>query len=229
MITPLCNESRWLDVWAGLPSWAPPLSPLLVVSPHPDDETLAIGGLIASMRAKNVDVTLLAITDGENAYGASDSLGIVRQCEQERAAACLGISRENIVRFHFPDSSVESCEEELTRRIAGFVSPGALLVAPWNEDFHPDHKVCGRVAKRVAAKTGIALLSYFFWTWHTQEVAAVRDLPLKKFELRPEWLAAKTSALAEHRSQLRRTGEMPVLTDDLLWPARRATEVFLLS
>jgi LmbE family N-acetylglucosaminyl deacetylase len=229
MDAPLCNESQWLDAWSKLPRWEAPSNPLVVVSPHPDDETLAVGGLIASRRAKGIEVTLVAVTDGENAYGVDHSLRAVRQGEQERAAASLGISPQKIVRLHFPDSGVETREDELIRRINLLLSPDTVLVAPWSQDFHPDHKVCGRVAERVAAKAGIALLSYFFWTWHTQEVAAVGHLPLMKFELEPQWRAAKTTALAEHQSQLARTGGAPILTDDLLWPARQDSEVFLLS
>jgi LmbE family N-acetylglucosaminyl deacetylase len=229
MVNPLCDERKWLDVWAELSAWEPPPIPMLVVSPHPDDETLAVGGLIAAAHSRGIDVTLLAVTDGESAYGLDHSLGVVRQTEQERAAAHLGIPREKIVRLCLPDSGVMAREAELIRRMEALVSRNTFLVAPWSEDFHPDHKACGRAAERVAAAAGIDLASYFFWTWHTQRVDEVETIPLRKLELNSEWLAAKTMALAEHRSQLTRNGGTPILTEDLLWPARQACEVFLLS
>jgi len=229
LVTPLCNENNWLDKWAGLPGWQPPDKPLLVISPHPDDETLAIGGFVASRCLQGVEVIVLAVTDGENAYGTDDSLGEIRRAEQERAGARLGISREKIVRLGFPDSGVETREEELFRRTKALISRDTLLVAPWSQDFHPDHKVCGRVAERVAAEAQLPLASYFFWTWHTNDVRNIQNLPLRRFELKPEWLTAKTRALAEHRSQLVRPNAAPILSEDLLWPARQACEVFLLS
>jgi LmbE family N-acetylglucosaminyl deacetylase len=229
MVTPICAHAEWVAFWAQLPTWKPPNLRVLVISPHPDDETLAIGGFIASRRALGIDVTLVAVTDGENAYGRDDSLRIARQTEQNRAAAHLGISEEGIIRFHFPDSGVEPFEQELVSRIAALVSPSTLLLAPGRNDFHPDHKVCGRAAEKVTAETGTVLASYFFWTWHTEDVRTVADLPLSRFELKPDWLAAKTTALSEHKSQLIREDKPPILTPDLLWPARVSSEVFLLS
>jgi LmbE family N-acetylglucosaminyl deacetylase len=229
MITPICGRTEWIASWAQLPSWKPPNHRLIVISPHPDDETLAIGGFIASRRALGIEVLLIAVTDGENAYGLDESLRVVRQTEQNRAAAHLGIPEEGIVRLHFPDSGVEPFERELVARIAALVSPSTLLLAPWSNDFHPDHKVCGRAAERVAAETGIALASYFFWTWHTEDVRTVAHLPLSRFELKAAWLARKTAALAEHKSQLIQERKLPILPPDLLWPARARSEVFLLS
>jgi LmbE family N-acetylglucosaminyl deacetylase len=41
---------------------------MLVIAQHPDDETLATGGLIARKTSKDIPVHVVAVTDGENAY-----------------------------------------------------------------------------------------------------------------------------------------------------------------
>lgn len=41
---------------------------LVVVAPHPDDEVLGCGGLIAAARAAGMPVLIIALTDGEQAY-----------------------------------------------------------------------------------------------------------------------------------------------------------------
>jgi hypothetical protein len=39
----------------------------LVIAPHPDDETLAIGGFISPQTAKGAPICVVAVTDGEKA------------------------------------------------------------------------------------------------------------------------------------------------------------------
>jgi hypothetical protein len=55
--------------FGGIASWEPPFAPTLVLSLHPDDETLGAGGSSQDFASKVTPVTAVAITDGENAYG----------------------------------------------------------------------------------------------------------------------------------------------------------------
>ena len=82
MIVPIVEEREWINSLGALASWQPPAASLLVIAPHPDDETLAVGGLIAAQRAKGLEVVVVAVTDGENAYPDSPGLGDLRSCEQ---------------------------------------------------------------------------------------------------------------------------------------------------
>src|SRR6266705_300032 len=61
-------EERWLEMLEDRPEWTPQNGPLLVVSPHPDDEVLAAGGLIHSWAAAGREVTIVSVTDGEAAF-----------------------------------------------------------------------------------------------------------------------------------------------------------------
>ena len=67
MIVPILDEAGWNPRLAGLPRWQPPHRPTIVISPHPDDETLGTGGLISELRFWGIEVTIVAVTDGENA------------------------------------------------------------------------------------------------------------------------------------------------------------------
>ena len=224
------SETEWLHTLNELPVWSAPAVPMLVVSPHPDDETLGCGGLIAAERRRGAQVLVAAITDGEHAYPGAEggeSLAAIRRQEQDNALARLGVSQECILRFGLTDSDVGAREAELVERLIDHVTSESCIVAPWEGDFHPDHQACGRAAAEAAGRTGARLVSYFFWTWHRGTPQTIAGLKLATFPLDEELLRAKTEALACHRSQLERPGGGPVLPPELLGPARRAFETFL--
>ena len=227
MIVPVVEEAAWMTMLASLPAWDPPAAPVLVIAPHPDDETLAAGGWIAAQRSRGTVVTVAAVTDGENAYPGSPGLAALRIGEQTGALARLGVQAENIVRLGLPDSDVSACEQQLVRQLLPLVSAGTHIVAPWRGDFHPDHEACGRAAEQVAYQVGAQLTSWFFWTWHRGAPDLLRGLPLCAFPLDRELLLAKHEALLCHRSQLAHASGEPILPPSLLAPAKRPFEVFL--
>jgi LmbE family N-acetylglucosaminyl deacetylase len=229
MIVPLVAEEEWLKALEESPIWDPPDLPILLLAPHPDDETLAVGGLIASQRGRRIDVRVVAVTDGENAYKGTSGLGAVRRREQEKALERLDVPRNNIIRFEFVDGDVTSGENQLLSRLVPLVSSDTHLIAPWKHDFHPDHEVCGRVAEQLAHQTKARLTSYFFWTWHCGTKELIKDLKLVRFPLSRSDLQAKCDALLCHRSQLEHPSGEPILPLNLLQPAKRSYEVFQTS
>jgi LmbE family N-acetylglucosaminyl deacetylase len=229
MIVPLVFEDEWLAALKDLPAWAPLPMRVVVVAPHPDDETLGAGGFIAAQCFHGREVIVVAVTDGESAYGYDPSLGTLRESEQRNALARLGVPAANIVRLRLPDSDIASHETRLVDHLMTYVTKDTHLVAPWRGDFHPDHEACGRAAERVANRTGGRLSSYFFWTWHRGTTATLGALSLRSFSLSPDHLRSKSEALRCHRSQLTHKSGKPILPDKLLAPARRPFEVFCIS
>jgi hypothetical protein len=51
MIVPLVDEEEWNTLLSGRPTWSISKGAVLIIAPHPDDETLAAGGMIASLRS----------------------------------------------------------------------------------------------------------------------------------------------------------------------------------
>jgi LmbE family N-acetylglucosaminyl deacetylase len=227
MIVPQVGETEWRLRLDELPEWQPPLMPTVVISPHPDDETLGAGGLIAWLRSRGVPVTVVAVTDGERAYEGMPELAGIREREQTAALVRLGVDPAQVQRFRLPDSDITAHEEWLVECLRPLAAEGVHLITPWCGDFHPDHEACGRVAERVAGETGARLTSYFFWTWHRGTPDTVEDLPLVRFSLSEEERTAKHEALLCHRSQLCHASGEPILPEDLLEPAYRPYEVYL--
>ena len=229
MIIPAADETTWSPLLGTLSAWEPPAEPMLVVAPHPDDETLGAGGLIAYQRARGVDVTVAAVTDGERAYADNRSLAETRIREQTLALNHLGVDDSRIVRLRQPDSDVTSYQHLLSSLLMDHASPATHIVAPWPGDFHPDHKACGEAATQVARRLGARLTFYFFWTWHMGNLDEVTKLQLVSLPLTQSLLERKLSALAHHVSQLHHDLEAPILPDSLLAPAKRPFEVFALA
>jgi LmbE family N-acetylglucosaminyl deacetylase len=224
-----CPEDEWLSILNDIPQWVPPARPMVVIAPHPDDETLGAGGLIALERRRRVPVQVVAVTDGEAAYSDAVRLGDIRREEQELALGELGVATSNIVRLAIPDGRVADFEEELIDSIRPFIRPGMLLVAPWSQDPHPDHEACGRAAERLAKLFDVSLVSYVFWAWHrATSVESLTALPIYRLELGSTVQAARAAALSRHRSQLEWETGPPILPDTLLQPAQRPFETFII-
>jgi LmbE family N-acetylglucosaminyl deacetylase len=234
MIVPLVSKEEWCSRLSHVPSWSlgstPPSfsrGPVLIVAPHPDDETLGVGGLIAHLRSSGIEVLIAAVTDGENAYEDSRGLGGIRAREQTAAFAHLGVQEKDIFRFRLCDSNVASQEDELTALLEPLITRSAHLVSPWRHDFHPDHEACGRVAERLAQEHKVELTTYFFWAWHRGTTELLSELPLIRLPLTDRLFDFKQQALACHSSQLYREHGDPILSERLLAPARRCFETFL--
>jgi LmbE family N-acetylglucosaminyl deacetylase len=227
MIVPVTPETEWLPSLKVMPVWAPPARPVLLISPHPDDETLGAGGFIFDMREAGTPVKVVAVTDGENAYADSAGLGETRVLEQTEALEILKVAPDQIVRAQLSDSSVSSKVDSLIEILLPLCSKDTHIIAPWTGDFHPDHEACGRAATEVARQTGAALTFYIFWTWHRGTPDIFQKQNIQRYCLSDEARQAKAEALACHTSQLDHASGEPILPENLLWPARLPFEVFI--
>jgi LmbE family N-acetylglucosaminyl deacetylase len=227
MIIPLSQEADWQSTFSFARPWSAPRRNTIVVSPHPDDETLATGGFISAQRSKGIDIKVIAVTDGENAYSDNCGLGRRRRQEQEKALQTLGVSGTNIVRLELPDRDVSSYTNEVAEALLPLMSEDIHIMAPWPGDFHPDHEACGRAAKQAAEISGALLTFYFFWTWHRGTAGLLHSFPIRSFALTSAQQSIKCQALRHHHSQLFHPDGEPILPESLLWPAKLPFEIYL--
>jgi LmbE family N-acetylglucosaminyl deacetylase len=189
----------------------------IVVAPHPDDETLALGGLIASMAARGMAVIVVTASDGEGSHPFSvtvtpDELRALRRRESRAALRVLANGHPGSVlnvQLHLGDGHLAAVQEQLTDQLFKYLTPHDLCFATWEFDGHPDHEAVGRAAKRASELCGARLLQYPVWTWHW----ATTDEPLipwaraRRFELSPLLQQRKQRALACFQSQILPLGD----------------------
>jgi LmbE family N-acetylglucosaminyl deacetylase len=145
---------------------------LVVVAPHPDDETLGFGATAALLKSRGVDVTVVCVSDGggsvpglsqlERRWLANDRLA-----ELKSATGILGLG--DPICLGLPDGELAGHEAELTERLAETVGrgpAGTWCAATWRGDGHPDHETVGRSAAAAVGRTGGTLLEYPVWMWH---------------------------------------------------------------
>lgn len=132
---------------------------LLVLAPHPDDESLAAGGLIQRARAYDVPVTVVFVSDGENnpwpqrvlerrvwiGAGQRGAWAARRRGEADAAVATLGGDAIRVIRLGWPDGGVTGRLLDDTaallaqmRELVARERP-SILVLPDLVDRHPDH------------------------------------------------------------------------------------------
>ncbi|OLR92967.1 PIG-L deacetylase family protein [Actinokineospora bangkokensis] len=202
------SEELW-RAWPALdalPRFTFPGGPLVVVAPHPDDEVLGAGGLMALAGS----VHLVAVTDGEASHPGSTvlaprELAAVRARESEAALDVLGVDAR-VDRLGMPDGGID--EDALAAALVERLPAGGWCAATWRGDGHPDHEAVGRAAARACAEVGARLLEFPVWAWHWSRPDDHR-VPWSaglRVDLPPAVAEAKRRAVREFATQVEPLG-----------------------
>jgi LmbE family N-acetylglucosaminyl deacetylase len=208
----------------------------LILAPHPDDESLGCGGLIAAACAAGLAPAVVILTDGAASHPHSishppASLAALREVEAREALSILGLPEEKIFFLRELDTKLAAHDAIIDRlvEIARQQDCG-IVIGPWDGDPHCDHEAAAVIARATAIRGGLTLLSYPVWGWlRDSELAAQTGWRL---DISAQ-LDLKRRAIAAHASQYGR-----VITDspggfslpaNLLAVAARPYEVFLVS
>ncbi|WP_082684835.1 PIG-L deacetylase family protein [Hymenobacter sedentarius] len=199
-------------------SFAAELGSTVVVAPHPDDEALGCGGLLALLRQAQQPVAAVLVSDGTMSHPASERFlaparRAVREAEFRQALGSLGIMTEPLL-LGLPDSLVPGSDAEpgfaeAVAQLRDFLTRhrAATVLVPWRRDPHPDHRATSQLvqAALAAQPEPPSCLEYIVWAW---ERAAPDDLPTPEDGVRGFRLdigpvvPQKQRAIAAHRSQV---------------------------
>ena len=152
---------------------------VLILAPHPDDETLGCGGTISLYTSKGVEVHLVVISDGKGIShefsGKDIDIVALRKREAVDASKILGIHRTHFL--NFPDGELKSYQNEMKERIEYIVrgfNPD-IIFAPSPVDHHNDHIAVSELALWLLQKVhGIKIA--FYEVYETVRFNALVDI-----------------------------------------------------
>jgi LmbE family N-acetylglucosaminyl deacetylase len=191
---------------------------LLVVAPHPDDETIGCGLLVQQVLAAGGAVRVVLLTDGDNNPwpqrfierrwridpAARQRWGLRRRAEVMQAIAKLGLPASMLYPLGWPDMGVTqrlrddaSGSVEAIRAQARDFAP-TVICCPALDDRHPDHgaaHVLSRLALHGLDPAPI-LLAYPVHGEGTSELYPIQ------LDGTTDQQQCKSLALSEHRTQM---------------------------
>jgi LmbE family N-acetylglucosaminyl deacetylase len=185
----------------------------LILAPHPDDESLGCGGLIATCVAAGRAPIVAILTDGAASHPNSrthppDRLRAVRAQEAEAAVTLLGLAPDRLVFFNQPDTAMPHGGPRLQAIVAIIqalvrAEPSCTaILAPWRHDPHSDHEAASLLATAVAATTGIRHVAYPVWGWTLADETPIQGAAASGHRLEiSRFLADKRAAIQAHQSQ----------------------------
>jgi LmbE family N-acetylglucosaminyl deacetylase len=213
---------------------------ILVVAPHPDDETLGCGGLLADLSKHGFDVTLLIVSDGSRSHDVG-GLETIRKAEALRAARLLGIS--TVVWAGYPDGGLQECHERIVQEVMSLLPHSGVVLSPLLHDGHSDHDavasaIC-EIEEYARAKgcysdeehppqspmeKRLLFFRYGVWTF-TRSPFVGAHLRSFRYELSAAARRQKLKALQEYKSQVTTLFGEQIVTRPLLEAADRNCEL----
>lgn len=152
------NSSQIVDIV----SYKKDFDNVLVISPHPDDESIGLGGFLSSNNYRNLD--LLLITRGECGIDGAKPSHTVAIRKNEFESALKGINYTNVINSNAIDGLVYytlDIPEELD--FSNYTS--VFLPNPF--ELHPDHKAATEriINKLYKSYRNCKTVVYFYEVW----------------------------------------------------------------
>jgi LmbE family N-acetylglucosaminyl deacetylase len=160
---------------------------VLVVAPHPDDETLGCGGAIALLCAQGCRVRILVVSDGTQSHPNSRhypaaKLRALRESETRSAMAILGVDAADIEFLGLADGSVPmmpsdaSVPADFSAAVQACCNSlktwqPTLIFLPWRSDPHLDHRATWQLIHAAVQRLelSVRLVEYPIWDWDPEQ------------------------------------------------------------
>lgn len=215
---------------------------VLVLAPHPDDESLGCGGLIAEACARGQPPVVAVLTDGSMSHPRSLShpaprLKALREEEARAAVGILGVPPNRLCFLGYKDGSAPAAGAglaEAAARLAGLVREHGIgtILTTWEHDPHCDHAAAHAIARAAGRLSGARVVAYPVWGWLLPARKRLPDRLIQGVRLDvSRHLPTKRRAVAAHASQVSGLiADDPTafrLNEDVLAFHKRPFEVYL--
>ncbi len=185
---------------------------IAILAPHPDDESLGCGGLIAEACIRGHPPRILILTDGTGSHPNSrlfppHRLRALREAETLAAAAQLGLPPGHVIFLGYQDTAAPS-EGPALQHAADYLSEilgragCRTLLAPWRHDPHCDHQAAAAIAIAAGKRLGCRVLAYPVWGLTLPPDTPLPDEQFTGFRIEiAHHLGRKRAAIRAHASQ----------------------------
>jgi LmbE family N-acetylglucosaminyl deacetylase len=195
----------------------------LVLAPHPDDESLGCGGLLAACVAEHRQAMVVVVSDGAGSHPFSrewppERMAALRQAEARTAVVMLGLDPARQLHFlELPDRAVPEHGAAFTAALERLVllapKPPLTIFAAWRHDPHRDHAATHVLATALWRRLGEGVRLLEYPVWGMAHAHPIPGFPLPpapcltgppqgyRLDVRAQ-LGTKRQAVAAHRSQL---------------------------
>jgi LmbE family N-acetylglucosaminyl deacetylase len=175
---------------------------ILIVSAHPDDMEIGMGGTVAKLVAERAEITSLIVTDGgraSNPFGWTEQrMAEVRRAEARRAAEILGV--KNVIFCDQPDAADEVDVKAVRSKLVEVMTrlkPTEVYALHEEHDRHPGHRQASRLVRESVGESGL-MPSGGCWAYEVWGPFAKWD----RLEYIDAYVEKKRLAIAEYRSQV---------------------------
>jgi N-acetylglucosamine malate deacetylase 1 len=174
---------------------------VLVLAPHPDDETFGCGGTVRMLTESGIQVDVAFMTRGEQGVEGGQTAdaqtmrrtGELRSLEAEAACQVLGVSS---VFFLDGNDTCLSEQPQLATAIADLLKKRQYqrVFCPWPEDGHEDHRATFALLRKAVESSGCTASFWLYEVW--------KPLPANTFVPIDRTMSSKQQAIDKYESQL---------------------------
>jgi LmbE family N-acetylglucosaminyl deacetylase len=175
---------------------------ILIVSAHPDDMEIGMGGTVAKLVAERAEITSLIVTDGgraSNPFGWTEQrMADVRRAEALRAAEVLGV--KEVIFCDQPDAAEEVDVAAVRKKLVEILTrlrPAEVYTLHEELDRHPGHRQAGKLVRESVVESCLTPTGGV-WAYEVWGPFARWD----RLEYIDAYVEKKKLALAEYRSQV---------------------------
>ncbi|WP_322890647.1 MULTISPECIES: PIG-L deacetylase family protein [unclassified Yoonia] len=181
-------------------------SPVLVLAPHPDDEVLGCGALLADCWREGIPAHVACLTDGAASHPRStEDVAAIRAKELADAITILGGDPEaNLTCLGYPDAALHHVPlDTVVSRLDVLIgkTDARILFAPSPLDPHCDHVTAALIATNLLSRRPhLRLIYYPIWSRWVGAGMAPAVLNCRR-TFYPVNAGLKSRAIAAHASQ----------------------------
>lgn len=192
---------------------------LMVIFPHPDDETVMAGGLLQRARSLGWKTVVVTLTEGDEGklhiHANGRSIREIRRHELERSTHLFGVHHTHLEIF--PDSKLREKRSAWKKKIHEFIKqydPEIVVTYDHSGNSgHPDHVVVSIELKNIISKIKSQNRPLLLWSTFPKDLLDRLDHISRKgvsqFASKPTYLLSlsfseyltKIRAIKAHKSQ----------------------------